>query len=192
MKKTLVQTLACAALTAPAGFATAGSSASESNWMRSAWDTAVDHVSTTWREGDIELYVPLYTWHLPFAYRQELLDSYTEYPGGFGLGKGRYNQSGNWEGMYAMGFRDSHGDPSFMLGYGWIPTWELGQSQVKVGVGLTGFLMSRSDYFGGIPFPGVLPVASLSYKSLALQAAYVPGGQNNGNVVFIWGKWTFN
>jgi len=90
-----------------------------------------------------------------------------------------------------MGFSDSHYKPTFMAGYAWVPMWNLGRSEVKVGVGLSGFLMSRQDYASGIPFPGVLPVASISYKNLAIQAAYVPGGQNNGNVIFMWGKWTF-
>jgi len=78
-----------------------------------------------------------------------------------------------------------------MLGYGWIPMWNIGQSEVKVGAGLTGFLMSRQDYWNGIPFPGVLPVASISYKRASIQAAYVPGGQGNGNVIFMWGKFGF-
>jgi len=52
--------------------------------------------------------------------------------------------------------------------------------------------MSRSNYWNGIPFPGVLPIASLSYKQLSLNAAYIPStGRNNGNVLFMWGKWTF-
>lgn len=191
MKRTILPALCVSCALASTALPAYAQADGDSSWMRDAWNTAATHVGDTWRDGDIELYAPLYTWHLPFAYRKELRDSYTTYPGGFGLGKGRYNASGNWEGMYAMGFRDSHGDPSFMIGYGWIPTWELGKSEVRVGVGLTGFLMSRKDYFGGIPFPAALPVASLSYKNLALQAAYVPGGQNNGNVVFIWGKWTF-
>jgi len=190
MKKSLVRLVCGCALVTPFEMVVAQSS-DEKSWLRSTWDTAMDHASATWKHGDYELYVPAYTWHLPFAYRQDLLDSYTEYPAGVGLGKGRYNASGNWEGMYAMGFRDSHGDPSFMVGYGWIPTWNVGKTDLKAGIGLTGFLMSRKDYWGGIPFPGILPVASLSYKNLALQAAYIPGGQNNGNVVFIWGKWTF-
>ena len=145
----------------------------------------------TWREGDIEAYVPFWSYHLPFAYTPEQRTQYVEYPAGFGLGKGRYNNSGNWEGIYAMGFRDSHGDPSYMVGYGWIPTWNIGRSEVKAGIGLTGFFMSRRDYFGGIPFPGVLPIASIGYKNLSAQAAYIPGGQGYGNVLFMWGKWTF-
>jgi hypothetical protein len=156
-------------------------------WYSTAWT----HVKDTWREGDIEAYVPFLSYHLPFAYTAEKRAEYNEFPAGFGIGKGRYNKSGNWEGMYAMGFRDSHGDPSYMVGYGWVPTWNIGKSEVKAGVGLTGFLMSRKDYFGGVPFPGVLPVASIGYKNLTAQAAYIPGGQGYGNVLFVWGKWTF-
>ena len=162
-------------------------SASSSPWYSTAWK----HARDTWREGDIEAYVPFWSYHLPFAYTPEQRAEYVEYPAGFGLGKGRYNKSGNWEGIYAMGFRDSHGDPSYMLGYGWIPTWNIGKSEVKAGVGLTGFLMSRKDYFGGVPFPGVLPIASISYRNLSAQVAYIPGGQGYGNVLFMWGKWTF-
>jgi hypothetical protein len=161
--------------------------ASSTPWYTTAWN----HARDTWREGDIEAYVPFWSYHLPFAYSAEKRAEYVEYPAGFGLGKGRYNKSGNWEGIYAMGFRDSHGDPSYMVGYGWVPTWNIGKSEVKAGIGLTGFLMSRKDYFGGIPFPGVLPIASIGYKNLSAQAAYIPGGQGYGNVLFMWGKWTF-
>lgn len=165
----------------------AASDAPSTPWYSIAWT----HVQDTWRQGDIEAYVPFLSYHLPYAYTAQQRAEYNEYPAGFGLGKGRYNKSGNWEGMYAMGFRDSHGDPSYMVGYGWIPTWNIGKSEVKAGVGLTGFLMSRKDYFGGIPFPGVLPIASIGYKNLTAQAAYIPGGQGYGNVLFMWGKWTF-
>ncbi len=162
-------------------------------WLGASWDQAVTHVSDTWHKGDWEAYLPAWTHHMRWHYDQERIDDYTEFPAGMGLGKGRYNNSGNWEGMYAMGFLDSHGDPSLMAGYAWVPTWQLGQSEVKAGIGLTGFLMSRSDYQNHIPFPGVLPMASISYKNLAVQGAYVPGfTRNSGNVLFVWGKWTFN
>jgi lipid IVA palmitoyltransferase len=157
------------------------------NWFGTAWS----HAKKTWNEGSIEVYVPFWSYHLPFAYTPSQREQYTEYPAGIGLGKGRINESGNWEGIYAMGFRDSHNDPSYMVGYGWIPMWNIGKSEIKVGAGLTGFLMSRRDYWNGVPFPGVLPIASLSYKQASLQAAYIPGGQGNGNVIFMWGKFGF-
>ncbi len=165
---------------------------SASNDSRGIFDTVRQHVSDTWNEGQTELYVPLLTYHMRWAYRDELINKYNEYPAGFGLGRGRYNDSGNWESIYAMGFLDSHSKPTFMVGYAWAPMWELGNSDIKVGAGLTGFLMSRTNYWSGIPFPGILPVASIGYKQLSLQAAYVPGGTNNGNVLFVWGKWMFD
>ncbi len=160
--------------------------------LKTAYHTATEHVKDTWTEGKVELYVPFLSYHMPFAYSADKRSEYNEYPGGAGIGLGRYNASGNYEATYAMAFLDSHSDMSYMVGYAWIPTWNVGKSEVKVGAGLTGFIMSRQDYFGGVPFPGVLPVASISYKQLSLQAAYVPGGQGNGNVLFAWGKWTFD
>lgn len=47
---------------------------------------------------------------------------YAEYPSGAGLGRGRYNSRGDWEGFYAIGFADSNGRPYFQAGFGWIPT----------------------------------------------------------------------
>jgi palmitoyl transferase len=180
--KQLVLSLVATTLCAPA---LAGSA---TPWYGTAWE----HVKDTWRYGDTELYVPFWTYHPPFAYDADLRREYNEFPAGLGLGKGRYNASGNWEGIYAMTFMDSHNKPSYMVGYGWMPTWEIGQSDVKVGLGLTGFLMSRQNYVGGIPFPGILPMGSLSYGNLSVQAAYTPGlRKNQGNVLFMWGKWTF-
>lgn len=156
-------------------------------WLDTAWT----HAKTTWETGNTELYLPFWTHHMRFGYDAEKIDQFNEFPAGLGLGKGRYNSNGNWESIYAMGFLDSRSNPSFMAGYAWAPTWEVG-SDVKVGVGLTGFLMSRSNYWNGIPFPGVLPIASVTYKQLAVQAAYIPSTRrNDGNVLFVWGKWTF-
>lgn len=149
------------------------------------------HMLQTWKEGHVEAYVPFLSLHMPFAYTSEQRSTYTENPLGFGLGKGRYNDSGNYEGLYAMVFQDSHGHPEYMLGYAWVPTWPIGETDLKVGVGLVGFLTARSDIANYTPFPGILPMASLSIGSFSVQAAYVPGGNGNGNVLFAWTKWTF-
>jgi len=161
---------------------------SQRNWLDTAWS----HVTDTWETGDTELYVPVWAYHMRFGYDANKIDEYNEFPAGIGLGKGRYNDSGNWESIYAMGFLDSHSKPTFMAGYAWAPMWNLG-NEIKAGVGVTGFLMSRSNQFNGIPFPGILPIASIGYKQLSLQASYIPSTQrNDGNVLFVWGKWTFN
>ena len=42
-----------------------------------------------------------------------------------------------------------------------------------------------------IPFPGVLPLVSAGYKDAMLYATYIPGGKGNGNVLFMFGRWSF-
>lgn len=161
------------------------------SWYSNAWDTAGQHLSDIWNKGDIEVYVPFWSYHLPFAYTSEKRSQYTEYPAGGGIGKGRYNESGNWEGIYVMEFQDSHGLPMYMGGYGWIPTWRPIDDKFKVGVGLTAFFFMRSDIGNYAPIPGILPAVSTGYGPLDIQMAYIPGGQGNGNVLFWWAKYSF-
>jgi palmitoyl transferase len=159
----------------------------------SFFDNAKVHVNTIIDEGDLELYVPLYTYHMPYAYPPEKISQYTEIPLGIGLGKGRYNKNNNWEGIYGMTFKDSHGIYQYMAGYALIPNWNLSSNgNWKIGAGATVFMMSRQDINNYIPFPGLLPVGSLSYKNASLQTAFVPGGDGFGNVLFTWAKWSFN
>ena len=54
--------------------------------------------------------------------------------------------------------------------------------------GFTVGVTARSDY-SYIPFPAILPLVSVEYRRLALQATYIPGGHNNGNVLFGWLRW---
>ena len=180
-----------AAAPAPAAALANPQSPADAAWWRELFDTGVDHVKDTWKEGKVEAYVPFLSFHMPFAYTSEQRASYTENPIGFGMGLGRYNASGNYEGTYAMVFQDSHGQPEYMVGYAWIPTWPLGDTALKAGIGVVGFLTSRADTAHYTPFPGILPVATLSIADFSVQAAYVPGGSGWGNVVFAWAKWTF-
>jgi palmitoyl transferase len=153
-------------------------------------DSVKERLSDTWNNGHHELYVPVYTHHLRFAYTQEKIDSYQENPYGIGYGRGKFI-NGNWNGLYAMGFQDSHYKPSYMAGYAWQTYWRPAED-FRVGAGYTVFLMTRADIGDYTPFPGILPVASVGYKNLALETAYVPGGQGNGNVLFFWGRYQFN
>lgn len=159
------------------------------NTQTNAWyDTAWGHVKDTWKDGTLDLYVPAYTWHLPWAYSPAKVASLNNYPAGAGFGLSRYNESGNWEGMFAMAFADSHSQPQYATGYGWIPTWTTEDKDFRVGVGLEGFITARADIGNYTPIPGILPVASVGYKRVDIQATYVPGGRGFGNVVFIWTK----
>lgn len=154
-------------------------------------DPVLRHLKDAATKGGWELYVPVHTYHMPYAYTQKLLDSYNDNPWGGGLGRGHYNEHGNWEGIFAMEFADSHGKPEYQGGYAWLATWHPFENNVRTGAGYTAFITARSDYWGYRPFPGVLPVASIGWKRVDLQSTFVPGLKNNGNVLFTWLKFSF-
>jgi len=151
------------------------------------FDRATTSLKRTWTEGTPELYVPLYTWHMPWAYTQEQINNYNNFPLGLGVGRGRFTEEdGDWHGFYAMGFQDSHSKPEYQIGYAYKTFWPVA-GELKAGIGYTVFIGARSDYHDYMPFPGILPIISLAYaKAVSLDAAYVPGGKGNGNVLFFW------
>ena len=171
--------------------AEAPASAEGQSWYSKAWNTASKHLSDVWNKGDIEVYVPFWSYHLPFAYSPEKRSQYTEYPAGGGIDKGFYNESGNWEGIYLMEFQDSHGKPMYMGGYGWVPTWNPINEKSRIGVGATVFMFMRSDINYYAPTPGILPMATMGYGPVDIQVAYIPGGEGYGNVLFWWAKYSF-
>lgn len=70
-------------------------------------------MANAYNNGALEFYLPLKTYHSRSTYSQEQIDSYQENPLGFGIGRGLYNEKGNWEGVFAMAFQDSHFKPSY-------------------------------------------------------------------------------
>ena len=157
----------------------------DKSWLRRIWDP----VANAFNNGSLEFYLPFKTYHSRSTYTQEQIDSYQENPLGFGIGRGLYNERGNWEGVFAMGFQDSHFKPSYTGGYSWKAIWRPADD-VRLGLGYIAGLMSRSDVLSYVPFPIVLPVASVAYRNFSLEGTYVPpGGNNGGNVLFIWAKW---
>ena len=154
------------------------------SWYERIWAP----LANAYDNGQWELYLPLHTHHLRSAYTAEQIASYQESPPGFGFGRGLYNASGNWEGLFAMGFQDSHFKPSYTAGYGWKAIWRP-SADTRVGLGYLAGLMTRTDIAGYVPFPIVVPAASLAYKNLSLEATFIPGAAGAGNVVFVWAKW---
>jgi LPS-assembly protein len=157
------------------------------SWLQRFWDPLSDAYS----EGALEILLPLRTHHLRSAYSSAQISGYQENPGGLGLGSGRYNEKGNYESIYAMGFQDSHFKPQWQAGYTWKAIWRP-VDDFRLGLGYTAFLMARQDIAHYLPFPGIVPVASLAYKNLNLEATYIPGAAGTGNVVFVWAKWEFD
>ena len=54
--------------------------------------------------------IPINTWHNQHYYRAEKIDGVNEWPSGLGVGKYRYDEDGDWHGLYATVFLDLHDD----------------------------------------------------------------------------------
>lgn len=148
---------------------------------------ACKRVTDTWNQGQSQLLLPFYSYHLRFAYTQEKIDSFEEHAWGLGYGRSRYDDAGNWHSLYAMGFRDSHAKFEPAVGYGY--QWMWGEREaLHAGLGYTVIITARSDIGHYVPLPGILPIASVNYGRSAVNMAYVPGGKGNGNVLFLWGS----
>ncbi len=149
-------------------------------------ERAAQGLGHVWEAGRPDLYLPLHTHHLRYAYDRERIDGYQEDPPGFGFGRS-LEEDGQWRGLYGMAFQDSHFKPSYILGYGHRWLWQPAEHW-RVGGGLTAFLMARSDIGHYLPFPGVLPTASLAYRAVSVETAFVPGSRGAGNILFFWAR----
>ena len=148
--------------------------------------------SQTWNSGEYDLYVPLYAWHNRLAYDEEHLKKYNENPWGLGFGTSRYDADGDWHALYAMAFMDSNDYAETMFGYAFLKNWYMDDAEnLRFGLGFTVGLTQRHEY-SYIPVPLPLPMFGVGYKRFDLQAAYVPGIKNDGNVLFIWSKLHLN
>ena len=155
-------------------------------------DSFVKDVKTVWNSDSYDMYVPLYAWHNRLAYDDEHIAKYNENAFGFGLGKSIYDEKGNWYGLYAFAFKDSNSKLETVAGFAYQHNWNIGCSgDWKVGVGYTLGMTQREEYYY-IPIPMPLPIVGIEYKGIALQAAYVPGLKNFGNVALFWLRMQLN
>ncbi|AIR61232.1 MULTISPECIES: lipid IV(A) palmitoyltransferase PagP [Cedecea] len=168
------------------------SAAAEDGFFSNAWETFSGQVSKTWNEPEhYDLYVPAITWHARFAYDKEKTDRYNERPWGAGFGQSRWDEEGNWNGIYLMAFKDSFNKWEPIGGYGWEKTWRpLSDDNFHMGLGYTVGVTAR-DNWKYIPIPVVLPLASIGYGPATFQMTYIPGTYNNGNVYFAWMRFQF-
>ena len=149
-------------------------------------------LADVWTMGKYDLYVPVYTWHNRFMYSARKARKYNEIPGGAGFGKSNIDEDGDEHTLYAVGFADSNYKFEPIVGYAFLKNFYLDEARdFSVGVGYSLNVTGRHEYYY-VPLPLPLPVASFRYKQLSLLASYVPGGYNDGNVLFMMLKWTFD
>lgn len=156
------------------------------------WGRAKYNFSETWNSDSYDLYIPFYAWHNRLAYDSEHIKKYNEEAWGLGFGKYRYDEDGDWHGLFAIAFKDSNFYLETMFGYAYQKNWFVNCNRdFRVGLGFTVGLTQRHEY-NYIPVPLPLPMAGIEYGRLALQAAYVPGIKNDGNVLFTWLRFRLN
>ena len=147
-------------------------------------------------EGRWDLYLSGYAYHGRDTYTEQRIKKLNEKAWGAGIGKTVRNEKGNDESLYFMAVRDSHMRAQWMAGYAyqWIRQINIG-SHLEVGAGVTALLMRRSDWFGGVPFPAVLPIASIGTQGAKLMATFVPRistPKGKGDVVLLFAKFEFD
>ncbi|MFM2435193.1 MAG: hypothetical protein RL063_1174 [Pseudomonadota bacterium] len=154
----------------------------------STWIKVKDSLSATWESQHYELYIPVNTWHNRRYYSAEKIASYNEQPWGLGIGKYRIDEDGDWHGVYAMAFLDSHSKMEPIAGYGYQKIWRP-TDDLRLGLGYTAGVTLREDSNYLLPIPVVAPLFSLGYKEIALQSTYIIGGEGHGNILFTWLRW---
>jgi len=147
------------------------------------------NINKIWNSYHYEIYLPFLIWHNRLTYDNKKISGYNETPWGLGIGKCHFDQNSNWHSIYAMAFADSHNKVQPIVGYGFQKIWRPSNfDEFRLGAGFTLSITARNEYwYLAIPLP--LPIASIEYKQLSIQATYVPGTYNNGNVLFAWLRW---
>lgn len=157
---------------------------------------ARQHAAAIVDDGNPDVYVSGYIHHGRNTYSEERISEFNEKNAwGLGFGKTLHNGGQADESLYVLGINDSHYKPQLMAGYAYMRVWPIAHSGIEVSAGGTVQLTSRSDYFGGFPFPVALPVAALGTRRAKLFFAYVPrlsGNKGNGDVLFVFGRIQMN
>lgn len=176
----------------PLFFTSVFGSETTSTPKKPSWFKRAGHrLTQIWTEGTTELYLSGYAWHNRYTYSAAKIKKYNELAWGGGLGKGFYDEDGDWHALSAIAFLDSHKNLEPAAGYTFLKIARIGEN-IRLGGGYSILITARPDLYHNRPFPGILPWASITYKQATLSTTYIPGSKGAGNVLYILGKWTFN
>lgn len=151
-------------------------------------------------EGRWDISLTGYAYHSKNTYTDGQLQQLNAKAWGGGIGKIIRTESGNDESIYAMVFRDSSRHLQWSAGYSYQWIFPVTSTGLEVGAGLTAGVISRKDCFNRIPFPALLPLASIGSKDIKLMATYVPpisiskgnGKKSKGNLALLFIKFAFD
>ncbi len=146
-------------------------------------------------QGETQILLSGYAWHDPNTYKNGRAESLNSEALGLGLAKSLPHDDGTIELLYAQVFSDSIREPELTAGYA--KEWSLGLSKsFDLAAGFTIGFTQRSDIFGGIPAPYILPVASIKLsEKLTIYGTYIPPMPSSlhigGDTLFIFAGMSF-
>jgi lipid IVA palmitoyltransferase len=176
--------------------ATTGASAQTADgptFVSRAWSATTTEFSQVWNKGTPGLYLPFHTRHGRNSYAPEKIAALNETTWGLGYHRTLRDERGNYRGLYAMGLSDSHRDLQLQVGYSYEWAWPF-WGPLEFRLGYTALMIRRVDMYGGVPFPGVLPLFGLGSRNLDLKMTYIPrisDNMGNGDVLFLMMSYTF-
>lgn len=148
------------------------------------------------KEGRWDLYLSGFAYHDRSTYTDSHIRKMNEKAWGGGIGKTIRNERGNNESLYFMVIRDSIRRPQWMTGYAYEWIHPIGASgKLEAGAGITALITRRSDWWGGKPIPGILPIASIGTQNAKLMATFLPrfaAPKGKGNVVLLFARIEFD
>jgi palmitoyl transferase len=158
----------------------------EPGWLHRTYNSAADTVENLYDNGRLSMVLSGEAHHGRGTYTQEKIDSFTEKVWGLGMSKELRDDKGNEEDISFVVMADSHYAPQITAGYGY--QWMMGLgNNWEVGAGYTAGLISRADIFGGVPFPGILPLVTIGTRDTKLLISYIPklSGTGDGDVLYL-------
>lgn len=155
------------------------------------WQQTKDRLGNIADNGAQEVYLSGYAHHGRNTYTSERIKELNEKAWGLGGGRTLRNADGNDESLFFLAIRDSHFKPQLMGGYAYEWVFNVPKTPVEFSAGYTAMLVSRQDYFGGIPFPLPLPIAGIGTKKSKLMMSYIPrlsSNKGNGDVLLLFAR----
>ncbi len=154
-------------------------------WPVRTFNAAEDKVENLYDDGRLSMIISGYAHHGRGTYTAERISQLNERVWGLGMNKDMRDSKDNEESLQFIIMADSHYKPQITAAYAY--QWMKPLSEKwEAGIGYTTGLFSRPDILGGIPFPGLLPLASVGTRDTKLMITYIPriSGKGNGDVLF--------
>ena len=140
-----------------------------------AWGRTMDGVKRIWSEGQTNLIVSGYAWHLPWKHRTERQKAFNDAAWGGGFGWSFAENDRRQRLLYFVANNDSHERVEYMTGYAWLARYHP-YGTLRLGVGYTLFLIGRYEY-NYVPVPLILPAFSAGTDPVDVFVTYVPYGE---------------